>query len=95
MLEATLLKQPENWTGSAAVLTRSTRIATVKKRRLHEMDYPTGWTCARTGLSFEHYLRSTLVLAESLAVAEHLEACEGCAQQLILFRVTITKPGHD
>jgi hypothetical protein len=59
------------------------------------MDYPRGWNCGRTALSFEHYLRSTLVLAEALAIAEHLEACEGCAHQIILYRVTITKSGHD
>jgi hypothetical protein len=58
---------------------------------IYDMDYPTGWTCARTGLSLEDYLRSTLVLAEALAVAEHLEACEGCAHKLLLYRVTISE----
>jgi hypothetical protein len=59
------------------------------------MDYPAGWTCAHTGLSFDRYLRNTLVLVDALAVAEHLEACEGCAHQIILYSVTITTPAHE
>ena len=53
------------------------------------LDYPAGWTCERTRISFEHYLLSALLLREALAVAEHLEACEGCAQLLVLYRQTI------
>jgi hypothetical protein len=56
------------------------------------MDYPAGWTCERTALRFDSYLRSTLALIDSLAVAEHLEACESCAQRIVIFRVTIA--GH-
>jgi hypothetical protein len=59
------------------------------------MEFPAGWTCARTGQGFERYLRSTLVLTEALAVAEHLEACEGCAHQIILYRLTITQHDRD
>jgi hypothetical protein len=55
------------------------------------MDYPPGWTCQRTTLELEHYLLSTLLLRESLAVAEHLEACDGCAQRLVLYRLTIAE----
>jgi hypothetical protein len=55
------------------------------------VDYPPGWTCERTIPRFEHYLLGTLLLAESLAVAEHLEACDGCPQRLLLFRLTLTE----
>jgi hypothetical protein len=54
------------------------------------MNYPASWTCERTGLHLERYLLSTLVLAESLAVAEHLEACEGCVHRLVLYRMTLS-----
>ena len=56
------------------------------------MNYPADWTCDRTRLQFEHYLLSTLVLSEALAVAEHLEACEGCVHRLILYRMTLARP---
>ena len=55
------------------------------------LDYPPGWTCERTKLGFEHYLRRTLARLDALALAEHLEACDGCAQRLVLFRVTIVE----
>ena len=55
------------------------------------VDYPPGWTCERTVLRFEYYLLGTLPLGESLAVAEHLEACDGCGQRLVLYRLTITQ----
>jgi anti-sigma factor RsiW len=55
------------------------------------VDYPPGWTCERTILRFEHYLLGTLLLAESLAVAEHLEACDECPQHLLLFRLTLAE----
>ena len=50
------------------------------------MEFPAGWTCDRTARQFESYLLSTLALLESLAVAEHLEACEGCSQSLVIYR---------
>jgi anti-sigma factor RsiW len=53
--------------------------------------YPSGWTCERTELKFEYYLLSTLPLSEALAVAEHLEACDGCVQRLVLFRLTLVE----
>jgi hypothetical protein len=56
------------------------------------LDYPPGWTCERTELRFESYILRTIPLEEALAAAEHLEACEGCAQRLVLFRVTIAPP---
>ena len=55
------------------------------------MDYPPGWTCERTVLRFEYYLLGTLPLGESLAIAEHLEACDGCLQRLVLFRLTLAE----
>jgi hypothetical protein len=38
------------------------------------VEYPSGWTCDRAVLRFEHYLLGMLLLSEALAVAEHLEA---------------------
>jgi len=55
------------------------------------MEHPPGWTCEKTVVQFEYYFVSRLKLADALAIAEHLEACPGCAQELILFRLT---PGH-
>jgi hypothetical protein len=53
--------------------------------------YPSGWPCERALLQLERYLLSTLSLGESLAVAEHLEACPGCAQELVLSRVSLRR----
>jgi hypothetical protein len=53
------------------------------------MEFPTGWTCERTIRQFESYLLSTLALLESLAVAEHLEACEECAQSIVIYRMRL------
>jgi hypothetical protein len=53
------------------------------------MEFPAGWTCERTTGQFESYLLSTLALLESLAVAEHLEACEGCSQSIVIFRMML------
>lgn len=58
------------------------------------MEYPSGWTCERTALEFETYLLGTLLAAEALAVAEHLEACTGCAERLVVYRLTITERTH-
>lgn len=55
------------------------------------VDYPAGWTCERTTLQFEHYLLGTLLLMDALAVAEHLEACDGCPQHLVLYRLTLAE----
>jgi hypothetical protein len=43
---------------------------------------------------FESYLLNTLRLAESLSVAEHLEACEACAQRIVIVRLTLTVPAR-
>lgn len=51
------------------------------------MEYPPGWTCEKTVVQIEYYLVSRLDLADALAVAEHLEACAGCAHQLVLLRM--------
>jgi hypothetical protein len=59
------------------------------------VDYPPGWTCERTLLRFEYYLLSKLPLGEALAVAEHLEACDGCPQRLVLYRLTLTARPRD
>lgn len=58
------------------------------------MEHPSGWTCDRTALQLEPYLHGTLVLVEALAVAEHVEACAGCAQRLVLYRLTIIEHTH-
>jgi anti-sigma factor RsiW len=55
------------------------------------IDHPSGWTCERTVLQFDYYLSSTLPLAETLAVAEHVEACAECAERLVLFRVRVAR----
>jgi anti-sigma factor RsiW len=55
------------------------------------MEFPTGWSCERTVQRFEHYLLSTMPPREAVAVAEHLEACDGCAHRLVLFRVTLAR----
>jgi len=56
------------------------------------MDYPSGWTCERTTRQFESYLLSTLALLDSLAVAEHLEACQECAHTILIYRFSLTRP---
>ncbi|MFL5403378.1 MAG: zf-HC2 domain-containing protein [Gemmatimonadales bacterium] len=55
------------------------------------IEYPPGWTCKRTALQFEYYLLGTVPLGEALAVAEHLEACDGCPQHLLLYRLTLVE----
>ena len=49
------------------------------------VEYPSGWTCELIVVKLELYLRDTLSRGESLAVAEHLEACVECAQHLVLY----------
>jgi hypothetical protein len=53
------------------------------------MDFPAGWTCERTTRQFESYLLSRLALLESLAVAEHLEACEECSHSIVIYRMML------
>ena len=48
------------------------------------VEYPSGWTCERITLKLEFYLLSKLSRGESLAVAEHVEACPECAEELVL-----------
>jgi hypothetical protein len=55
------------------------------------LDHPSGWTCERTVLQLEYYLSSTLPLVEALAVAEHVEACPGCAERLVVYRVRLAR----
>jgi anti-sigma factor RsiW len=50
------------------------------------VEYPSGWTCELTVVKLELYLLGTLSRAEALAVADHLEACPGCTQRLVLWR---------
>jgi hypothetical protein len=45
-------------------------------------EYPRGWTCELVLVRLERYLIYTLPFSEALAVAEHVEACVPCAQQL-------------
>jgi hypothetical protein len=58
------------------------------------MEYPSGWTCERTVVQFEIYCVRRLRLADSLALAEHLEACPECYQQLLLYRVQYRGASH-
>jgi len=55
------------------------------------VDYPPGWTCDRTAEQLERYLLGVLLLRDALAIAEHLEACQGCPERLVLYRLTITE----
>jgi hypothetical protein len=48
------------------------------------VEYPTGWTCELVVVKLELYLHDTLSRDESLAVAEHLEACAGCIHLLVV-----------
>ena len=48
------------------------------------MEYPPGWTCEVVVLRLELYVLATMPLDGALAMAEHLEACEACAQTLAL-----------
>ena len=57
-------------------------------------EFPFGWTCEITLLRFERYLMATLPLPESLAVAEHIEACVSCAQGLMLVARRRRRPAH-
>lgn len=50
-------------------------------------EYPAGWTCEVTLVRLERYVVATLPRREMLAIAEHLEACLECAQELALLRV--------
>jgi hypothetical protein len=52
------------------------------------MEYPPGWTCEVVTLRLEYYFRDGVPRVEALAIAEHVEACEPCAQYLMLVRVT-------
>jgi hypothetical protein len=58
------------------------------------VEYPSGWTCELTVVRLELYLGDTLSRNESLAIAEHLEACAGCAQRLVLRFVVGPGPGR-
>jgi anti-sigma factor RsiW len=53
------------------------------------VEYPSGWTCELIIVKLELYLRDTLPRDESLAMAEHLEACAECAQHLVLQSVAV------
>jgi len=57
-------------------------------------EFPSGWTCEITILHFERYLLGTLPLGESLALAEHIEACVSCAQLVVLFHVPRERSAH-
>jgi hypothetical protein len=57
-------------------------------------EFPSGWTCEITILHLERYLLGTLPLGESLALAEHIEACVSCAQLLVLFHVPRERSAH-
>jgi hypothetical protein len=58
------------------------------------VEYPRGWTCELVLVRLESYVLSTLPWAESLAVAEHIEACVPCAQHLVLLVHQYEPPAH-
>ena len=66
----------------------------IPTRREVMVEYPSGWTCELIIVKFELYLRDTLSRDESLAVAEHLEACAECAQHLVLWSVAVQGRGR-
>jgi hypothetical protein len=47
-------------------------------------EYPKGWTCEVVVPRLEAYLLRILSFEESLAVAEHVEACPSCSQLVAL-----------
>jgi len=55
-------------------------------------EYPPGWSCTKTVVQFALYVEDRLARTEALSVAEHLEACPGCAHQLVLMRMTFRPP---
>ena len=59
------------------------------------MEYPIGWNCELVIVRLELYLGARLPLDDALAIAEHLEACVECAQQLALRRAPMApEPGR-
>jgi hypothetical protein len=56
------------------------------------VEYPPGWTCELVIVRLELYLLDRLSLSEALTVAEHIEACAGCAHRLVLLRVGSGEP---
>ena len=54
-------------------------------------EYPSGWTCAEISLRLERHVDRTLSREESLAVAEHVEACAWCAQVLEALRAALAR----
>jgi hypothetical protein len=57
-------------------------------------EYPPGWTCEVTLVRLERYTLMTLPWGEALAVAEHIEACVGCAERLTLLGVRRERAGR-
>jgi Putative zinc-finger len=58
------------------------------------VEYPSGWTCERVGIKLELYLLAQLSLEESLAMAEHLEACPGCSQCMVVLGLSVQVRRH-
>ena len=56
----------------------------MRARGVLMIEYPQHWTCEVIVLRLEGYLLRTIPLGEALAVAEHLEACDWCAQLVTL-----------
>lgn len=46
------------------------------------MEYPAQWTCDVIVLRLQAYVLRTLPRGEALAMSEHFEACDLCAQRL-------------
>jgi anti-sigma factor RsiW len=51
-------------------------------------EYPVGYTCEVVALRLDRYVMGTLSRADTLAVAEHLEACASCVERLAMLHVS-------
>jgi anti-sigma factor RsiW len=62
----------------------------VTERTMNLTDYPAGWTCELVVVRLERYLVSALPHKETLAVAEHIEACVACAGRVAMLHLVVT-----
>jgi hypothetical protein len=53
------------------------------------MEYPAGWSCEVVLSRLDDYLLQVIALTDALALAEHVEACSGCGQQLVVRRLIV------
>jgi anti-sigma factor ChrR (cupin superfamily) len=57
-------------------------------------EHPPGWTCEVVVVRLERYRLGTLPWGESLAIAEHLEACVLCYERCMGVEPTGAGPGR-